>query len=367
MVVMKRAWFIALTALVMGACAQDKTEDIGNGGLKIYASIEQENAEARVQLNDRKQTVWTAGDQIVTAHKTEGLLLWQFDGNTGDRSGSFSLLGRYPVELNTYDIDNYYALYPKIYNLGSLAGTFVLLSTQSHTSIYSPHSYGLHANAMFGTSEDGQHYKFQNLHGYLRLSLTGERSVRQILLQGNGTADVLAGIYYFNPKNIDEWGWYDNLYPAQVIDCGEEGVQLSGTPTDFYYAIPPVSLAQGITVTITFTDGSTYTKMTSKPISIKRNTIQPMAVVNTDQAPTSQVAYITYMSKYITAPRVNPSNVAMGTIDWGDGTVTSVNDLVHYYYYDDEPSHTVTVTVENGAALQLDKCSGVTKIDLSNF
>ena len=375
---MKRMLLIALTALVMGACAQDKTEAVAlNDGQIIYATIADMEGSGRVQLNENKQTVWTAGDRLVVYSATE-MAEYEFMGNTGERSGSFQRLGYYStVDMSVYNIpDNqWWAVYSSAnrYRPGSLStnvGTVVyFLLDIPNTSNYIKGSYGLTTNAMLGSSNDGQNFTFINLYGYLRISAVGSQKVTRVTLRSLTGEVMLAGAFAVAPDYPSAMLTFEGdatAVPYQVIEC-PEGVQLSDTPTDFYFALKPMSIEGGINVTFTFEDGSTYTKSTSKTIPVKRNTIQPMTVVDTDQASASQVAYITYMSKYITAPRVNPSNVATGSINWGDGTVTSINDLVHYYYYDDEPSHTVTVTVENGDVLQLDKCSGVTKIDLSNF
>ena len=89
-------------AALLASCAQDAAVDeprMESAMNKIYATIDDSeyansDDDTRVELNDKKQTVWTAGDKI-TVFYSEDVEVWQFDGNTGDRSGSFSYLGGY--------------------------------------------------------------------------------------------------------------------------------------------------------------------------------------------------------------------------------------------------------------------------------
>ncbi len=367
---MKRIVSIALAALLMGACAQDKTEDIGLDGKKIYASIESTDTAGRVLLNEQKQTVWTAGDQIWAIHRTEGLTAWQFDGQTGDRSGSFSYMGSLNYDLSAYEnLNEYYAFYPlsALYTYGALPNNrMVLIGVLQPEWDYLPNSYGLHANTMLGTSTDGENYTFKNLHGYLRISLTGTKKVKSVRLEGNN-GDYLAGYHYFALDNIDEWRWYEPVALYQQINCGDEGVQLSATPTDFYYVLPPMTLSKGITVTVTFTDETTYTKRTAKSIPIERNTIQPMAAFDTSGDNFPQRILLYHTGTTVAGPMLGGASSMAAQIDWGDGYISLLNQLTSYDYTDEQPSHTITVKATDAVVVQLEKCTGITKIDLSNF
>lgn len=367
---MKRIVSIALAALLMGACAQDKTEEIGLDGKKIYASIESTDTAGRVLLNEQKQTVWTAGDEIITAHKTEGLLRWTFDGNTGDRNGSFSYMGSLDSDLSIYEnLNEYYAFYPlsALYTYGALPNNrMVLIGVLQPEWDYLPNSYGLHANTMLGTSSDGQNYTFKNLHGYLRISLTGTKKVKSVRLEGNN-GDYLAGYHLFVIDNIDVWSWYESVALYQQINCGDEGVQLSASPTDFYYVLPPMTLQKGITVTVTFTDETTYTKRTTKSIPIERNTIQPMAAFDTSGDNFPQRILLYHTGTTVAGPMLSGASSMAAQIDWGDGHMSLLNQLTSYDYTDEQPSHTITVKATDAVVVQLKKCTGITKIDLSNF
>ena len=108
---MKRFLSFVLAAISTIACTQREIEEarLSPDGDKIYASIA--STETKVQLNDLKQTVWTEGDQIYVIGP-DIYAVYQFDGKTGDRSGSFTKVG-WGTPPGTYGVyfDQYYAVY----------------------------------------------------------------------------------------------------------------------------------------------------------------------------------------------------------------------------------------------------------------
>ena len=84
---------------------------------------------------------------------------------------------------------------------------------------------------------------------------------------------------YYDTFEIDTYGWYQPDGDTITLDCGEEGVQLTDSPTEFYITMAPTVFEEGITVDITFTDGTMFPKATSKSVVVSRNTIQPMAAL----------------------------------------------------------------------------------------
>ena len=365
---MRRYLIVAMLAAMFVACTTDKTTDLEvNVGVPdvVYASIGE--AECRVQLNDKCQTVWTKDDLIFVFSKTE-TSLYKFNGKTGDREGSFTLSGSAEPLGDGYKFDGkWFAIYD-YYNFtgygGFSDGTIVLFSEIQSVQTYLKNSYGLHANIMFGTSDDGKNYEFRNLLGYLRLSITGVKNVSKITVVGNDK-EVLSGEFYFPTSAYESHQWYDKKSTSITLDCGS-GVALTTTPTNFYFAMPPITLAKGLTVTVTFTDGTTYTQTTSKRVVIERNTIQPMATFNTniDAADYCEVT-IYHTGEFIEVPTFD--NAVSGEINWGDGTVSLFNKFTTYDFTDGKESHTIRAEVIGATAVELKSCEGVSKIDLSNF
>ena len=82
-----------------------------------------------------------------------------------------------------------------------------------------------------------------------------------------------------------------------TLDCGE-GVELSedvNNPTKFWFVLPAITYEDGLTITITDTEGKVMEKSTSNEITIERSTVQPLAafkvetIVNTP--PNNQIWY----------------------------------------------------------------------------
>ena len=368
---MRKLFIIALLSTMWVACSKDQTaSDEQMGAPTIYASIE-EPSTSRVQLNEQKQTVWTAGDEIII-YEPDQLTLWRFQGETGDRGGTFQRVGKYGVPDNYASVgfQGHNALFSSqsLVSYGADAQGGLIFTQIEATQTYEPHSYGVKANLMFGHSDDGSSYSFMNLLGYLRLSLTGAKKVQKIELWSNDNEQMLAGIVYFSPNSPTQLMWSQNFAYTLTLDCGE-GVQLSSQPTDFYFAMKPDVLANGITVQVYFTDGSFIPKTTGKSITIERNAIQPMATFSTGDNLEWQTTYIWHTGNYIAAPRIlyYPSTPATGIIEWGDGSTSMANMEQDHDYTDGKPSHTVVVKSSNAVGLSIEGLKGVTKIDLSNL
>lgn len=355
-----------MAAALLASCSKDTTIDLTPTDTeKIYATIADDD-NSRVQLNDQKHTVWNAGDQIVV-HSPNDLTIWAFDGKTGDRKGSFSKVGKYNVDMSSLSFDKYYALYSydNYFSFGTVGAVPAIIMTAPATQQYLKGSYGLHANTMFGTSTDGVNYSFRNMHGYLRLSLTGDKVVSKIELRGNNS-ETLAGEFYFTIKTPDDHHWYSSQSSTITLDCGS-GVALSDTPTEFYFVVPPTTFANGITATITFADGEILPKRTSKQIVIERNTIQPMANISISGGIDWQKIFIYHSGSEVTAPMFYGSSAVAGTINWGDGTTSILGELTSRYYTDGNESHIITIKAIDADTVEIDGCEGIIKIDLSQF
>lgn len=370
---MKRILLYILALATLASCTQDAAVEesrMDSAENKIYASIdatedgEDSDSDTRVELNNKKQTVWTAGDQIMT-FSNDGFRLWQFDGKTGDRSGSFthvSNLGTPDTSFVNYD--KYYAVYLSdmtyaAFNDKSPAFFTTLPSTQT----YKAQSYGLNTNAMLGTSSDGKDYNFKNLFGYLRLSITGGKMVDNIVIKSRNN-EIIAGQFYFNKTGALVYN--DNGSYSITLDCGN-GVLLTDIPTEFYFTLPPVILSKGITVTINYTDGTVFTQSTTKSITIQRNTIQPMKTFDTGGEVTWQQVIIKHTGNKIYTPFFYGSSALSGFIYWGDDYMTEINGVQSYTYDDGMASHTITTKTMEASAIEFNSCQGISEIDLTNF
>ena len=366
---MRRYIVLALLATMLAGCVKDNTKDLAIevGAEKVFATIEAcESGENRVQLNEQLQTVWTKDDKIMIFFDG-GSKICRFDGETGDRSGSFTVIQQYAMDGFSAQ-GKHYALHsydPTQTMFGSYGdGSLALFTTVPNVQNYIKGSYSVGANVMLGESSDGESFVFRNVLGYLRLSIEGSKIVQSIVLTSNDQSPV-TGMIAMMARDISIWQIYQNATDTVTLDCGS-GVQLSDTPSEFYIALPPVTFAKGFSVTVNFTDGTQFVQQTIKEIAIERNCIQPMATfrTNIDESEYQKI-YIYHTGTTVAAPMVEASGNA--SIDWGDGNVSLLNQFTSYTYTDGRDSHIITIKSIDAKSLAISSMRGVTKIDLSNF
>lgn len=362
---MNKRFIFILVSFLLASCVQREVDDFAAlSADRIFATID--TLGTKVQLNNSLQTVWTKND-IIIVNGPHNYAEYKFDGETGDKQGTFTRCSQNYEYPKAYPIDKYYALYSTsdFFGWNYSNGNMYFFMDFPSTQKYLPHSYGLEANMMLGVSEDGVNYSFKNLMGYLRLSITGDKVVRSIDLSGNNNEN-LSGQYYFNMKDVYNLYLYEPGSPAITLDCGEVGVPLSDQPTDFYFVVPPTSFEKGISVNITFTDGTMYPQTTMNPIEILRNTIQPMAAISTSDG-VWQTVVIQHSADSFSTPVLGGFNAVSGYVYWGDGNFSMLSQPTKYIYMDSEPSHEVTVKSKNANTFKISSCEGVSRIDFTNF
>lgn len=359
---------LLFATLLFAACAEANIDEAANAsdiGEKIYATIDNIEGDTRVELNDKLQTVWTEGDEILT-FCNDHIKRWSFDGKTGDRSGSFTCIKTHNApNPDNVSYDKYYAIHLSLNSYSwfpDKSPGFIV--TLPYTQNFKDHSYGLNTNAMIGTSTDGQKYSFKNIFGYLRLSITGSDVVKSIEVSGNNN-EVIAGELY-----IDKDGtciqWNNPMATTTTLDCGD-GVQLSNTPVDFYITLPPTIFDKGINILVNLKNGEQYPKRTSKSVIVERNTILPMSQFNINNDDHWQTISITHSGNYVITPTLSGSSALVGYTYWGDGHYEDLNSSYSYVYDDGQESHTITIKSMNAETVTISNCMGISEIDLSNF
>lgn len=370
---MKRLLICTLLSMIFSACTHDNIDQAYSPSDKpeyIYASIDGGET-TRVELNSNKQSVWSKEDKIVRLGNNI-FDVWSFTGNTGDRSGSFAPTGL-AGSLDYAFGDKYYAFYPydHFISLAQFANNDLAFCYYVTDVLnYQYKSYDPLSNAMHGIGSDAENFKFKNLMGYLRLSLTGNKKVSYIALSGKNN-EVLGGRRYVHQEDIDINGWFESdEYPntyTKYINCGDMGIQLTDTPTEFYFTLVPTTFENGIYVEVYFTDGSVYPINTSKRIEITRNTIQPMATINTGENSGWQTITIKHHGDIVSAPYLLGGSALTGYIYWGDGYMSDINTVESYIYSDGTHDHEITVKSINANYLYIKSCAGISELDLSNF
>lgn len=369
---MKRFSLLVLAALMTVACAhmeltapapeQEQAPEVEQE--KIFVSIEDEST--RVQLNSKVQTTWTRGDQVVIVGPSKSLSYWQYNGNTGARSGELTCMARY-IYNSDPKLTQYYAMYPLKHYLGwgTYGSTPILFMTVPSVQNYVKDSYGVDSNFMIAVSDNDVEYKFKNMSSYLRISLVGSKKVDSIVLSGNN-GDILSGEFYFLTTSVFEHRWNGASGKELILDCGD-GVQLGSTPVTFHFALMPTTFSKGITITVNFTDGTQFSKSTSREIVLGRNELLPMATIDTDNL-NVKVIEVEHTANTFVPPVIYGGTSLTGYIYWGDGSQTSLtNAAATHVYWDNQPSHTVVIKSDGANSVEFPSLKGVNEINFSNF
>ena len=311
---MKRFLLFALVATIFVACTTDQTQDIAvriEVPETLTVSFEENS---RIQLQDGK-TVWTEGDLVSVFYRSNANQKWQFQGQTGERTGNLKCIanGQATQELSdivvVYPYNESYYINPRTCNVQAS-----LPATQT----YLADSYGLNGNIMISQSEYNQ-IALKSVCGWLKVQLTGNgEAVQSITLKGNNGEQV-AGQVYINSADATctlaaEDGlsgddsiaggnlvFDDTIFTSVTLNCGE-GVTLGSEPTAFYIALPPQTFENGVTVEIECLHCKTAIKSTDNTITIQRNVIQPMAAFEFDGERIQQNNEIWYTANRLVEP-----------------------------------------------------------------
>lgn len=291
---MKRLLTIVLAALCFAACTQTEFEEYSQNATLLPDELVAgfEGGDTRIQLSAGK-TVWNKGDLVSVFYRSYDNLQWQFQGNTGDRTGTLKLVAGNVV---TQDFDDVVIIYP--YNADYLLRSEDM-SVEANIPAkqrYYAGSYDPAANIMAALSLE-RNFVLKNICGWIRVELTGNgEHVQRLTLRGND-GEQLAGDVYISPANSEyifaaqslsdvendmEVGGsldFDNSVSYDIeLSCGTD-VTLSENATAFYFAVPPQTFGKGFTVEVKCVGYKPMVLETEESTTLERNHIKPMAVV----------------------------------------------------------------------------------------
>lgn len=324
-----------LFALVAAGCYQEElsvTPQTDCEGRTYTASFE--DNETRTYVEDDVLLRWTAGDQISLFDGNTLNRQYKFDGETGDNSGTFSIVDAPYGSGN--DLTANYAVYPYASGV-KISESGVITAALPAEQTYAENSFGPGANTMVAVTKDktDTFLRFKNVCGYLKLQLYGKNvTVKSITLTGNNNEKV-AGAAAITPSysGTPTVSMAEDATGTITLDCGE-GVRIgttSETVTAFWIAVPPTTFDEGFEVTITDTDGGTFTKSTSKKISIERNVVKPMAAfeVEIETIPNNQIWYTSSDGRVLVPNKTDGfgADIVSNTYENGKGIITFAVDV----------------------------------------
>ena len=328
---MKTFRFIAACAALFAVgCSQfqdaDEKVSISTTHQRYYASLDEET---KTYVEDNKYLRWHAEDEISVFPTHTTNVRYQFEGETGDKSGSFKTL---EADAVTGTPLNYaYAVYP--YNTtNSISEEGVLSVTLPATQLYNKHSFGKGANTEVAVSESAVSDKlfFKNACGYLKLRLYGEsQEIKSVTLRGNNSEKISgAATITATFEGVPEVVMGESATTDVVIIC-EEGIVLGATAeeaTEFWFVLPPMTFEKGFTVYVSG-EVREMKQSTSNSVTIERNQILPMQTLKVEPNITIANRKIYYTSsdgQVVTPNKVDVfgANILSNTYENGQGIIT---------------------------------------------
>ncbi len=299
---MRKLLLLTLATLAFVACTQNDVEELSANRADVPETLTVgfEGDDTRIQLNEAQKTVWNAGDLVSVFYKSYDNLKFEFQGETGDRIGTLKRVGN--GEAGNQMMDNMVVVYPYSDDYRVSLSTGAIDAYLPAVQYYTEGSYGVGSNLMVAQSEFTQ-FSLKSVCGWLRIDLTGEgQKVRKISLQGNN-GEQLAGLINVDTNTaeailVSSMGEYDDIengvggnvefdnsiITTLTLDCGE-GVVLGAEATSFYFAVPPQTFENGVTVEVKCESYEPMTLTTTEVLTIERNHIKPMESVEHDAEP----------------------------------------------------------------------------------
>lgn len=321
---MKKLLLFTVVATLFSACVKDITDN--RPGIESSADQTpetltvgfEENVETRIQLDESQKTVWTNGDLVSVFYRSDANQKWQYKGETGARVAD---LTRIDEGVAGESMKRVVVVYPYSKNYYINTETYNIQATLPAVQTYLKDSYGLNGNIMISQGEYND-ISLKSVCGWLKLQMTGNgQIVESITLKGNNGEQV-AGELYINSADAtatlasDAGGsddgqtggvgggivFEDAILKEVKLDCGE-GIELGADATSFYIALPPQTFEKGFTVEIECAEHLTYTKSTTKSLTIERNHIHPMTAFAYDGIkihPDNQIWYTSSDNQAVT-------------------------------------------------------------------
>ena len=309
------------------------TETINEDLKDLYARFEEDT---RTYVENNKYLCWHEDDRLTIFYGNTLNRQYKFNGAAGDNSGPFSFV---PSEELGADkaFNMIYALYP--YNPDvCITEEGVITLTLPAEQTYAESSFGRGANTMLAVTEnlEDTSLSFKNACGYLKLKLYNSKGVtiKSIEVKGNKdekiagttTATIVFG-------ELPELTLSDDASTSVTLNCGK-GVTLgtnAETATEFWIVLPVTTFAEGLTITVTATDGKIFEKSTTNEVVIERNVIQPMAAleVEPDVPKNAKILYTSSDGKVVAPYNANGfgATIISNTYIDGKGVITFDGDV----------------------------------------
>ena len=284
------SWLYIL--LILAGCTDTSIEGISTyTDEEFYATIE--GSDSRTYVDDQVRLRWTAEDCVTIFKKTTYNREFMFTGVTGANAGGFKQKSVDDDFWYGSDVPYNYAVYPHSSTTQLDETDHFFTFTMPSEQTYVENSFGLGANTMVAVSESGQ-LTFKNVGSYLRVRLYGKDvAVSSITLASKGN-EAIAGKAKVTPAlngnptcEMLGTGKSIRLTCPEPVTISED----ADNPTDFWIVVPPVTLANGFSVTVENEKDDTQVFEVVKEFTFERNLFTNMKrEVQIESVPTFHVA-----------------------------------------------------------------------------
>ncbi len=188
------------------------------------------------------------------------------------------------------------------------------------SQLYREGSFGAIANAAAAYSKTTDLH-FYNMSSVIKLGVKGDNiSLQSVSVSGNN-GEAMSGFYRVNESywenlhTVEEIVPYNdyNVYPGANLFF-ENPVQLSDEAQYFYIVVPPHTYQNGITVTLSDTEGRICVQSTSKSFTAKRAEIFTMADFTFSESESLEVGEVTADIKSVSYKVTGQANSGIRTL-----------------------------------------------------
>lgn len=267
--IMKK-FFAILAAIVAATSCQhyEETDILPTTGAdySIEVGIDDATRTYFESLGTTYRHYWEADDALSVLTLSGDNHRFALTGGAGTRQGVFTGTSAIATAPKIY------AVYPYNDDNRLVGTTLEVVYPDTQTARTDRSSYDREAHLMTGCGSGDGAMQLRNISSYLKITLTGEATVRRIKVRSIG-GEPLAGAASVAFKGDEPEIVLEGDTGIVKLECS---VALTPTATDFYIAVAPSTLAHGFAVTVEDGNGMSMTRTHSKAVEFKRNTVYEM-------------------------------------------------------------------------------------------
>ena len=327
------------TLLLLVGCTESPIEEIIDiNDAEFYAIVEGAEdtlSDTKTYIDNQIRMRWTAEDKIAMFKRTTYLRQYSFTGKTGANAGGFRQTSVDDEFWYGADVANIYAVYPYSENITLDETSCVLTLDMPAEQSYAENSFGVGANTMVAVSTSGQ-LAFKNVCSWLRVRLYGENtSISSITLTSLGEEAIAGEAEVTAILGVDPTCKMTGKTKSIKLTCATP-VQISSseaTPTDFWIVVPPVTLKNGLSVTVEDVEGGTQIYEVNKSFTFERNKFYNLKRevennTHNNSIPANEIWYTSIDGEIVT-PRTNyfGSTIVSNVYEDGKGILMFNGDV----------------------------------------